>query len=267
MSSDVRDNLPPIRVVQITDTHLGNALGDELLGLNADMSLGRVLELVASERGNDDVLLATGDLSNCGSLNSYQRFAEMSAHVAEHALWLPGNHDLPEVMAQARGPLQRSLRLNNWQILMLDSSVRGEVGGCFSEQELAFLERSLDESDAEHILVCLHHHPIKSGCEWLDEQQVSNAEAFFAVLDQSSLVRGVLWGHIHQQMDEERNGVKLMSTPSSCIQFAPGQQGFKLDQQNPGYRWLELCSDGHIKTAVSRISECFDLDYENSSGY
>jgi len=76
-----------------------------------------------------------------------------------------------------------------------------------------------------------------------------------------------LWGHVHQQLQLERDGVLLMSTPSSCIQFAPGSADFKVDDQSPGYRWLDLHADGRIETGVSRVSGVdfeFDLD---SSGY
>lgn len=262
------DNSAAIRVVQITDTHLGHHEGDRLLSLDADMSLGLVLQHLRDERGQSDVMLATGDISNCGSLESYTRFANLSSGLARHSLWLPGNHDLPDVMSQARGgELQKSLQVNNWLIVMLDSTARGEVGGSFSEQELAFLTQQLATTDAEHVLVCLHHHPVACGCDWLDQQVVSNADRFFEILDRSDNVRAVLWGHIHQEIDRQRNGIRLLATPSSCVQFEPDSADFKLDENSPGYRWLELYADGQIDTAVSRIETIFELDYNSSSGY
>jgi len=262
------DSQTAIRVVQITDTHLGDREGDSLLSLDADMSLGLVLQRLRDERGQSDLMLATGDISNCGSLASYSRFANLTAGLSEHSLWLPGNHDLPDVMAQARGgELQKTLSLGNWQFIMLDSTARGEVGGSFTEEELAFLREQLATSTAEHILISLHHHPVACGCDWLDEQRVRNADDFFAILDQSDKVRAVLWGHIHQEIDRDRQGVRLLATPSSCIQFAPDSADFKLDPESPGFRWLELHADGRIDTAVSRIDTVFDLDYDNSAGY
>ena len=262
------DNPAAIRVVQITDTHLGHQPGDSLLNLDADMSLGLVLQHLREQRGQSDLMLATGDISNCGSLDSYHRFADLTTGIAQHSLWLPGNHDLPGVMSQAcGGELQKTLRLGNWLIIMLDSTARGEVGGSFTERELAFLAEQLADTDAEHVLVCLHHHPVECGCDWLDQQLVSNADAFFALLDRSDKVRAVLWGHIHQEIDRLRKGVRLLATPSSCVQFEPGSDDFKLDQNSPGYRWLELYADGRIDTAVSRIDTIFDLDYSSSSGY
>ncbi|MEE8057911.1 MAG: 3',5'-cyclic-AMP phosphodiesterase [Pseudomonadales bacterium] len=261
----------PIRLVQITDSHLGDQAGEALLGMDTDASLGHVLAVVKQEQSSADILLATGDISNGGSVASYQRFRQFTDDIARHALWLPGNHDqlsaMQEVVAEGE-ELGRLADIGRWLIIMLDSTISGAVGGGFSANELAFLRSSLAQSVDRHVLVCLHHHPISIGCDWLDAQQVNNADEFFAVMDDFTHVRGVLWGHIHQTIDQERKGVKLMATPSSCIQFAPNNATFKLDRQNPGYRWLELHANGAINTAVSRVvAVTFDIDYEHSSGY
>jgi Icc protein len=97
---------------------------------------------------------------------------------------------------------------------------------------------------------------------------VSNADQFFEVLDSFEHVRGVLWGHIHQVIDQQRNGVRFMASPSSCIQFAPNSPEFKLDLLPPGYRWLELSPDGTIETGVSRAFDfTVNIDVNDSKGY
>ncbi len=261
----------PIRLLQITDSHLGGQPGEALLGMDTDASLGHVLSLLKQEQPSADLLLATGDISNGGSLASYQRFKQLTAGIARHALWLPGNHDLWSVMQQAlpaAEELDRQADVGNWHIIMLNSTTPGEVGGSFSTQELSFLRARLEASVDRHVLICLHHHPVAIGCDWLDEQLVSNADEFFALLDEFEHVRGLLWGHIHQTIDRERNGVQLMASPSTCIQFSPDSANFKLDRLNPGYRWLELHADGSINSGVSRVSAVdFDIDYEQASGY
>ncbi len=271
MQITLSDKQQSVQLVQITDTHLGDQPGGAILGLDADSSLGYVLAQIKQQHSQPDLLLATGDISNCGSLASYQRFRQLSKGLARHSLWLPGNHDTLSVMAQAVAggeELDRIAEVGNWQIIMLDSTIPGEVGGCISAPELAFLRQSLERTSAEHVLVCLHHHPIDIGCDWLDQQRVANADEFFAVLDDFDHVRGVLWGHIHQSINQLRKGVRLMATPSSCIQFAPSSADFKLDRLNPGYRWLELCNDGTINTTVTRVSGVtFDIDYDQSGGY
>lgn len=261
----------PLKLVQITDSHLGEREGDDLLGLDTDFSLQQVVALIQEEQVVPDLLLATGDLSNHGHLNAYLRFRRITAGLARRSLWLPGNHDnlalLREAVA-AGTELSGGIDIGPWRIIMLDSTVPGEVGGRLSPQELALLRQNLTQSLSQHVLVCLHHHPVPIGCDWLDEQIVANADEFFATLDQFEHVRGVLWGHVHQQHDFERRGVKLMSTPSSCIQFAKNSPVFKVDKLNPGYRSLQLFPDGRIETTVSRVTAVdFEINYESAQGY
>ena len=91
---------------------------------------------------------------------------------------------------------------------------------------------------------------------------IRNPEALFAVTDRHPQVQAMLWGHIHQEFDQLRNGVRLLASPSTCVQFAPGSEEFQVDQEAPGYRWLRLYADGRLETAVSRVVGIhFDVDY------
>ena len=58
-----------------------------------------------------------------------------------------------------------------------------------------------------------------------------------------------------------------MATPSTCIQFHPNNDDFTIDNEKPGYRWLDLMPDGEIKTGVERVVEkSYSIDFE-STGY
>ena len=152
---------------------------------------------------------------------------------------------------------------------MLDSQVPGEVGGELGPLELSLLEEALQAAAEADLftLVCLHHQPVKIGCQWLDQQMVADAADFFAVLERFPGVRGVLWGHVHQQIDRRRGQIQLMASPSTCVQFAPDSVDFKADPAPPGYRWLDLDEDGTLHTGVSRVSGVtFNVDLE-SGGY
>ena len=261
-----------LHVVQITDTHLKRDPGGKLVGMDTDDSLNHVVDLVRRERERVDLVLGTGDISDHGSAEAYLRAGEIFSSLGAPVAWLAGNHDCADTMAQVLGGsegLERAVNGGHWVLVLLNSQVPGEVGGELGADELAWLESCLQQAGAngQHCLVCLHHQPVPMGSDWIDEQMVADHETFFEVLDRHSCVRGVLWGHVHQQLDTERNGVRLMATPSSCIQFAPGSYDFKIDNQSPGYRWLELRADGSIKTGVSRVQGVsFDVDLD-SSGY
>lgn len=261
-----------IRLVQLTDTHLCAEAGGTLLGMDTDQSLQCVVNLVQAERGNPDVVLLTGDLADHGSAGAYSRMRDYSRQLTNRCYWLPGNHDdrqLMEAALAATTCLSREVRIGNWQIVLLDSQVPGRVGGKLGAEQLSLLETALEQaSHAQlHTLVCLHHHPVPIGSAWLDEQIVADAEAFLAIVDGYPGVKGILWGHIHQQIDEYRNNVALMGSPSTCVQFAPGSDNFKADKTSPGYRWLELGEDGSIVSGVSRVQGVEFTVELDSQGY
>ncbi|MCU1740243.1 MULTISPECIES: 3',5'-cyclic-AMP phosphodiesterase [unclassified Pseudomonas] len=259
-----------VLLVQLSDSHLFAEADGTLLGMNTRDSLQRVIDCVLAEQPGVDLLLATGDLSQDGTVASYRQFREMSEVIGAPTRWLPGNHDeLPEMAEAARHSdlLEPVVDIGNWRIILLDSAVPGSVPGYLQDEQLQLLAQALSEAPQRHHLVCFHHHPISIDCAWMEPIGLRNPEALFAVLDRFPQVRALLWGHIHQELDRERNGVRLLASPSTCVQFAPGSEDFKVDDKAPGYRWLRLHSDGRLETAISRVRGFdFEVDY-GGTGY
>lgn len=260
-----------LRLVQLTDTHLKAFPGGELLGLDTDYSLQAVVDLVRAEYPEPDLLLGTGDLADSGAGDAYRRLIAYFDQITPRHYWLPGNHDLRDVMADVAGPdrLPGEIRSGVWQILLLDSQLPGEVGGHLGRSELTRLEDCLaaGEADGLYTLICLHHQPVPVGCEWLDQQMVADAHSFFDIVGRFPKVRGMLWGHVHQELDQICGDLRLLCSPSTCVQFRPQQVDFALDTRPPGFRWLELGPDGSIETGVSRAeAQIFHVD-RNASGY
>ena len=254
-----------VLLVQLSDSHLFAAADGKLLGMNTHDSLQRVIERVLDEQPQIDLILASGDLSQDGSLASYQRFRQLHEQIPAPARWFAGNHDELPAMHTACADsdlLQPIIDLGHWRIILLDTSIPGAVPGYCSAEQLALLEQALQTAGERHVLVSFHHHPVSIGCRWMEPIGIRNPEALFAVIDRYAQVRALLWGHIHQEFDQLRNGVRLLASPSTCVQFAPGSEEFQVDQEAPGYRWLRLHADGRLDTAVSRVVGIhFDVDY------
>jgi Icc protein len=254
-----------VLLVQLSDSHLFAQADGKLLGMNTHDSLQRVIERVLDEQPSIDLVLASGDLSQDGSPQSYQRFNQLLGQIPAPARWFPGNHDDLAVMQNVCAGsdlLQPIIDLGNWRIILLDTSIAGAVPGFLADDQLQLLRQALQSAGARHVLVSFHHHPVPIGCRWMEPIGLRNPAALFAVLDAYPQVRGVLWGHIHQEFDQLRNGVRLLASPSTCVQFAPGSEEFHVDQEAPGYRWLRLHADGQLDTGVSRVSGIpFEVDY------
>lgn len=259
-----------LHVLQITDSHLFGDADGRLLGMKTRDSLDAVLEHVKRHYGQPDVVLATGDISQDGSDASYSWFREKTAFFEGPVFWFAGNHDMLPAMERAIGSTrsaERRFRSHGWQLIFLDSSVPEQVHGRLGDEQLRWLDESLLQHPHEHALVCLHHHPVAIGASWMNTIGLKDHAGFFKVLERHPQVRGILCGHIHQNLDAHHDGWRLMASPSTCVQFRPDASEFSVDSLPPGYRWLELYPDGRIETGVERIEDHdFGLDPE-SEGY
>jgi Icc protein len=242
------------RVLHLTDTHLFASPRRRLRGVTTERTLERVLERAQRHAWPPDCILLTGDLVHDGSLAGYERLRDRIAAFGVPAYCIAGNHDDPGRMRAVLGspPLQceGSAAVGEWRIVLLDTHVPGEDGGALSSETLARLDATLARRDAPHALVCLHHHPVAIGSAWLDALGVANRDALFAVVDRHPSVRALLWGHVHQAFDEEAGGLRLLATPSTCIQFKPHCVRFRYDSLPPACRWLTLHDDGRIGTEI-----------------
>ncbi|MEX2470254.1 MAG: 3',5'-cyclic-AMP phosphodiesterase [Pseudohongiellaceae bacterium] len=262
----------PIRLVQITDTHLYGSATGTLLKMNTGETFDSVLDLVDKQEEEIDLILATGDIAQDATVTAYRQFIEGMARFDAPFRWIPGNHDSASLMIEVGGKASgKEVRINNWQILFLDSSVEGQVHGRLTPVELQFLEAGLEaaaqDASVAHCLICLHHNPVKGSAAWMQDIGLQNGDEFFTVVGRFAKCRCVVYGHIHQELDFEHRGVRCLCTPSTCIQFKPDVINFALDRRNPGYRTLELFGNGDIQTQVSRITGFASAADFRSTGY
>jgi Icc protein len=248
-----------VRLIQLTDTHLEADPGAELKGVNVRRTLTAVLDLVRSHEPDFAAFLLTGDLSHDETLASYRALSDLVVSFGKPAFALAGNHDDPAAMiegfASAGGGVRtgRGHDLGGWHMVLADSRVPGEVGGRLSETEREALDGVLAARPETPALLALHHHPVPTGTAWMDAIALDNPEALDGLLKRHPQVRGVVWGHVHQEQDAARDGVRLLGTPATCIQFHPTSQEFALDDRPPGYRWIDLRPDGTLATGVRRL--------------
>jgi Icc protein len=259
----------PLRIVQISDTHLFGDPARELLGVNTQSSFESLLSILHTEK--PEMILLTGDLSQDGSADSYLRLADAMNLFQVPIYCIPGNHDDSIAMAKIypRGhvSVQRQILVPGWQIIMLDSQKVGSVEGYLSQEQLTFLQHCLESKPELRAIIVMHHQPIAVGSTWLDKIGVTNASAFWDLISHYSNANTILFGHVHQLFEGEKNGVKLFSSPSTCIQFKTHSDKFALEKLAPAYRWLDLYSNGEIKTGVCRAPEYVGDFLVEAKGY
>ncbi|MCS7225964.1 MAG: metallophosphoesterase [Gloeomargarita sp. SKYB31] len=257
----------PLRVVQLTDTHLFADPQQTLLGCRTWLTCQAVVTEAAAYC--PDLVLLTGDLSQDESAASYQHLVNALWSLDCPVYWLGGNHDAASVLAEVAAtggwrPEKRFVQ-GGWYFVLLDSTLPGQVGGWLQRAAMAELTEELTQHP-EPTLIAMHHPLFPVGSPWLDDSRVGNPEVFWQAVDRHPQVRVVLCGHVHQEHTWQRCGVTYYSTPSTCIQFAAQADTFTLDPAFPGFRWLELLPDGRYTSGVVRVACPVTVD-QDANGY
>jgi len=247
-------------ILQFTDLHIVPPDEQPLWpGIDTLHSCRATLTAAIAERPDTGLFLLTGDLSHRPTPQSYGLIRDCVCTLPGPIHFIPGNHDDPKLMAtHLRGGNlrpERSVSTGPWQVILLDTTVPGETGGALAPEQLAYLEHRLSRQPSRFALIALHHHPLPIGSPWMDAIALANAEALFRIIDRHPQVRGMIWGHIHQDFEVRRQGVLCMGTPSTCIQFTPHSDEIETDRLGPAYRHLSLLPSGEIQTRVHYLQE------------
>lgn len=240
-----------IRVLHVTDPHLFAHRSGELRGTETFASLSMVLDHYRDSNWHADVAMVTGDLVHDDSKGAYEHFRDQLGGLDLPVCCLPGNHDVRHLMQEllTEPPFRycQSLESGNWLIASVDSCVEGQPGGHVGDAEFEHLDSEIASTDADHVMVCLHHPPVAMGSTWLDSVGMDNGDEFMRRIGTSGKVRLVLFGHVHQAYDAQHGGIRVVGTPSTCRQFKRGSPEFAIDDNPPAYRRISLYTDGRFE--------------------
>ena len=193
----------------------------------------------------------TGDLIQDDSRAAYDQFCDLMTPLNLPVHCVPGNHDIRELMRDAvsQEPFHYcdSVRINNWLITGIDSCMDGDAGGRIDDDEMDRLAGILADTDAEHVLICLHHPPLPVGSKWLDQVGLKNSDEFLRIIAQHGNVRAAIFGHVHQEFEGLHEAIQIIGTPSTCRQFMVASDEFALDDNPPAYRRVSLNADGTVE--------------------
>lgn len=194
-----------------------------------------------------DLLCITGDLSDDGSISSYEIIKEHLSSLSIPYYLIPGNHDNKQNMALVFKELSylnnyidnrifHSFILNNIKIILLDSVSVGNPYGSLTDGIIASLDKELDTN--HNSIIFLHHPPFPSGFGIMDNPQFESKEKFFEVLNKSKNVNLVACGHIHRGIVSMISNVNFVVAPSTAMQLDLNLDNFEpihFVLENAGY--------------------------------
>lgn len=237
-------------VLHITDCHLFEDEEYTKNGLTPAETLRQVLQRAVAQQVPHAVI-ATGDIAHEPNVGVYRRFStELNKIFPGPVLVVPGNHDHGGSLEAVFD--QQPIDLGAWSILPLDTHVDANVSGFISSRSLNRFTSLLTHA-RQHCLIAGHHPLFEIGTTWLDEHRVSNTADLLRHLKKKEFDVTYVCGHVHSTNECTQNGIRQLTTPSTCWQFKPKVSSFELDDMKPGWRWLGLHPDGSLTTSVYRI--------------
>lgn len=247
-----------LKILQISDLHILPAETDTLLGVNTEFYFRQTLKHAHTEHGPFDLILVSGDLAQDPCPASYRRILQQLQSYRTTTLCLPGNHDdfesMQAILNEGVVSCRKQLRMQDWQIVCLNSQKPDSPAGELRIEELAFLEKCLTALPEVPALIAVHHHCTPSGSGWLDTMQIENSAALLELVGRYPQVKAITYGHVHQEMTARHGGIDIFSAPATCFQFEPHSTEFSVEDTPPGYRIFELFADGRLESACYRLS-------------
>ncbi|MEN1728073.1 MAG: metallophosphoesterase [Pseudomonadota bacterium] len=238
-------------LIQISDCHFSADPIAVYRNENPDRNLARLQ--VGIEAMAPDGLVLTGDISEDGSIESYERVAAQVEGWAPLRAWLPGNHDHKDHMAEVltepdfmAGPV---LDWGGWRLVLLDSAYGDRGDGMVDDARLAPLSAVRTDTSDRPALAFIHHQPVPVNASWIDQYGMANSELLWDRLAETR-VRALGFGHVHQAFKGEKNGIVCLSAPSTVANSQAEMEVFTPDPTGPKARWYRLHDDGRWQTGL-----------------
>lgn len=237
--------------VHVSDTHIshdphyntGGAAHTPMIGARALVHTLKQLPFTP------DFVLHTGDVVYDPDPEAYTTAREIFNEVEHPLYFIPGNHDDPAALQRLMldrepvTPFDQTFTQNGVRVILMDSlrptddpyKVRGRV----SPDQLAWL-RDTCAADDLPIVVGVHHNVLPIGGGFWDKHMImENGREFHETLVPfRDRVRGVFFGHVHQNTDTLRDGILYVSALSTWYQLHtyPRQDDITQDRYaGPGF--------------------------------
>ena len=161
-----------INILQLTDPHLYLDSDTETVGINNYKSFTACLQQALEEDIRCDLILLSGDLVNEVKPEIYQNIYQLLEKTGIPFVCIAGNHDVTDELdthlpfserrfvAHKPSALLLSrhcLTLNDWRLLLIDSSVPGKIYGAVGNKNLNWLSQNIANSH-HPVIIAMHHH-------------------------------------------------------------------------------------------------------------
>lgn len=213
------------KILQISDPHIvphGQLAYGQVDTATALTRCVETVNRILPEIGPVDLAIVTGDLTDFGTDEEYQRFSDIMQPLQVPYRSIPGNHDNVAVMraffsdqdwVPKSGPINWISEFPDLVLIALDTNVHSMSHGALVEESLDFLQRGLSTAGGRPVIVAVHHPPILTGLEKMDIQNLRENQMLETILSTYQGELRLVCGHVHRNIVASFGGVICQTAP------------------------------------------------------
>jgi len=223
-----------VSFLHISDTHIPDEEGDLWYGVDPCKKIGKLIDLVEKLEVKPSFTVITGDISHTGTTTSYslaRKFIKKIGDLAGPVFPTMGTHDnrnnfskilLGKSSSRKDPPCYYRETVEGLHMIMLDSHTPGSVNGSFSEEQLTWLEKELENHPSEPSIIAFHE-PIFFFGE-LGIFSKGDALKFKDIISERNVL-AVLGGHMHCPLFTMVDGVHYVQAGSPLWESTYDERG------------------------------------------
>ncbi|MGA4422931.1 metallophosphoesterase [Ralstonia nicotianae] len=244
-------------MAQITDLHLLEDRQAELFGCCTYSTFSKTIDAISSQHIRPDLCVLTGDISQDGTVASYELARSELERLDMPVFWIPGNHDDPDkatAVFEQSSSIHRLTKLatGSWDFIYLDTCRAGVDHGHLSDLAFDRFTADVEAStlDGKHVAIVMHHHPVPTQTPLIDAYILQDEWRLLTLLDEHPNVKLVICGHVHGDYQLQYGTQMIEMCPSTCFQWERGTTVLKTENWR-GYKLLEFSPSGYQATLVT----------------
>jgi len=248
------------KILIFTDIHVREA-GRPIIGLDPFVRFQTGLDHALTHHADAAHLILMGDLTHEGTAAQYARLEPALRDLQMPLTLMPGNHDrreplvaaFPEQTVTETGHMQRMIEIGKDCLITLDTLDgppyrEGHHSGLLCTKRMDWLRTALEAAEGRRVTIYMHHPPMRSGFDGMDDIMLRNADAFYALLAGFPNVAHIFAGHIHRTISGSQNGIGFTIFKSPCHQMPMllGAPGSNQSNAEPGAYGIVLLTEAGV---------------------
>lgn len=244
--------------IHMSDTHIHTdpEFTGEFINFSSRRSIHELIDQINQLPMDIDFVLHTGDImTDPEKAEDYEVAREILSQIKYPVYYLAGNHDnsaaIQQVLLGRTGSeitrnLDYILEIRDIQVICLDSTTHAEDShnGRIEDEQLAWLDELCSAKDDRPLVVAIHHHTLPLEAPWLDRIVLANGVAVHnTLLKAKDRLRGVFYGHVHENTITTRDEINYYSVLSGWFQtrtWYDQQTPTNDSMHNPGFNVVTL---------------------------